>query len=500
VLYVTRLIPIAFLSLFLVAAPFLKYLFRSRYSIDAQRLGELIVMASFLPFIIFKHATKSTYIPKRIVVPIIVVVILSIASALSSSYPRSAFLEIGLISSCFLIISNGAYYFFPLHNRDSMIWISSIIVISASLAIKNAMVEYFSWITQSGNDGILTTFDIAYGYSNPRFFNAVQIITLCFFPLIICSFYKSSVKKILIIISSMYLSILLMTHGRGAFISWVSVIFITHIVYRQKSVQWVKTSLIILFWGIIFYILLTQFLPKLYHHKYITNYETFWRIGQKEERLELWAICLKIMKQHPWLGVGPMGLSKREYGINGHPHNIVLQIATELGIPAAVLIIWMVFLAISAELRKSTAEPVLSIRHISTVAALLAALMYSMVSGVTIYPVGQTWFFMISGWAYANHEQLSRSIYSSRAVKIPKSVVISLVLASSAAVFQGVWPEAKNIDSALDKYCENNPVECNQRRSPRMWSVAGFTPQQPWQYPDLHQYTLLPNHNDHRSA
>ncbi|WP_320409869.1 O-antigen ligase family protein [Candidatus Ichthyocystis hellenicum] len=381
-----------------------------------------------------------------------------------------------MIMICFIILSNSAYYFFPLHSRDSLLWIAAIIVTSTSITIKHSLMMYIDWLTQN-HDSKLVPFYLTSGYSNPRFLNSVQIITLCFFPLVISIIRKKFAQKLLTILASAWLALLLMTHGRGALISWVSSIFIVHLIYQQKSAKWVKKSLLILLFGVIIYIIMSQIIPSIYHHSSITS-ENFWKIGQKEHRLELWNICLTLIRKHPWFGIGPMELSLKQYGINGHPHNFILQIATEMGIPVAILTIWIIFQALFTEIKVSRRESTLPIRHISTMAAVIASLIYSLMSGAFIYPMGQTWFFLTLGWAYANNIHLSTSIYHKNTVLVPKTLMILIIFTATISVFQGIWPEAKNIDQKLSEYCANRPSECDPHRSPRMWSVAGFTTQQ----------------------
>lgn len=51
-------------------------------------------------------------------------------------------------------------------------------------------------------------------------------------------------------------------------------------------------------------------------------------------RLQLWSIALQMAIHHPWLGVGPMHFSAYPNPIAAGPHNLMLQISAEWGIPA----------------------------------------------------------------------------------------------------------------------------------------------------------------------
>lgn len=53
-------------------------------------------------------------------------------------------------------------------------------------------------------------------------------------------------------------------------------------------------------------------------------------------RDQLWGRALELVALHPWLGIGPMGLALDVNPVAAHPHNAVLQIAAEWGVPAAL--------------------------------------------------------------------------------------------------------------------------------------------------------------------
>ena len=75
--------------------------------------------------------------------------------------------------------------------------------------------------------------------------------------------------------------------------------------------------------------------------------------GAKSARLIMWKTGWQMVQAHPWLGVGPMRVGARfgEFVPEGtgelpdayyeHLHNVFIHYAAERGIPAALMILWL---------------------------------------------------------------------------------------------------------------------------------------------------------------
>ena len=82
------------------------------------------------------------------------------------------------------------------------------------------------------------------------------------------------------------------------------------------------------------------------------RYYTANTTGAYESRISMWGRAARMIREHPWLGVGPGNYSdamEKVYAKPGdpflyrfHAHNMILQVAAESGIPAllAFLLIW----------------------------------------------------------------------------------------------------------------------------------------------------------------
>jgi O-antigen ligase len=85
----------------------------------------------------------------------------------------------------------------------------------------------------------------------------------------------------------------------------------------------------------------------------------------REGRLELWRDSLQLIARHPWVGVGWGNFSAARWTElstpllepnMGHAHNLVLNLAVELGLPAAMLVLlplgWALWRGVGAGLRR----------------------------------------------------------------------------------------------------------------------------------------------------
>jgi O-antigen ligase len=121
-------------------------------------------------------------------------------------------------------------------------------------------------------------------------------------------------------------------------------------------------------------------------------------------RWELWTVSLNLIKENPWLGVGPMQFAYLDIAHllkehSAHPHNTVLQLSVEYGLPFTVILLYMVFIFFKNAVHFCK-ESVGSSKqiNIALTASLACGFTESLVSGNLIMPHSQMCFFILSGW------------------------------------------------------------------------------------------------------
>lgn len=142
-----------------------------------------------------------------------------------------------------------------------------------------------------------------------------------------------------------------------------------------------------------------------------------WEVGHAAtERLNaslsarevIWGQALEMIALRPWLGYGPMHFADIPNPVGSHPHQAWLQWAAEWGLPSALALTWLLGrggIAVARVLRSGGGgdrDPLAATRA-CVAAALLAAVMQSMVDGVIVMPYPQFWLAVLVGWSIALH-------------------------------------------------------------------------------------------------
>jgi putative inorganic carbon (HCO3(-)) transporter len=115
------------------------------------------------------------------------------------------------------------------------------------------------------------------------------------------------------------------------------------------------------------------------------------------DRTQLWAQAWQIITTKPLFGVGPMNLAALGDSYAAHPHNWVLQLGAEWGIPVLVVSLWILWRlgqSVHARLRVDKNS---DLDLFAPLVATLVGLVYGLVDGNLVMPVSQTAFAMTLG-------------------------------------------------------------------------------------------------------
>ncbi len=119
----------------------------------------------------------------------------------------------------------------------------------------------------------------------------------------------------------------------------------------------------------------------------------------------IWWQAWHMLAERPLLGYGPMHFADIANKIAAHPHQAVLQWASEWGVPSTVcvaVLAWRAGWATLGEVRVPSGERV-NLLRLCLFAALIGALVQSMVDGVLVMPNSQVWLALVVGWLMALH-------------------------------------------------------------------------------------------------
>jgi putative inorganic carbon (HCO3(-)) transporter len=244
-----------------------------------------------------------------------------------------------------------------------------------------------------------------YRFTNVRFFNQYQlfIFPLMAIPLILNISIISKYKKTLFGLLVCWWVLLFLTGGRGTLIAITAAILVSFLVYRRASIAFVKIQGLAAVSGIIVYALLNNFV-------YVSKATTILR-SYDSRRLDLWERAIDLIVQNPFFGVGGMHYAWQPNPLSNHPHNSVLQIAAEWGLPAALAVIGLFFYSLACWVRRYNYKTV-SERNgevnpqviVVLFCSLLAGAIYSLVSGVIVMPLSQIMAALVIGLMFGVYQ------------------------------------------------------------------------------------------------
>ncbi|MDD2802334.1 MAG: O-antigen ligase family protein [Methylococcales bacterium] len=241
-------------------------------------------------------------------------------------------------------------------------------------------------------------------FSNVRFFSQYQAYTLPILAIPLITFnLPFRWRTVTLLLLAFWWALHFVTGTRSV---WVALIVTTLFLFtflKDQARQWLIWQLVGMLIGGIFYLAFD----------YLTLDNSLYGLGSITKRglddngrWPLWLSAFEMIKNHPLLGVGPMHFAFNNFTIAAHPHNSVLHIAAEYGLPAVLIAIYLVI----TFLKKAVAwciKPTYNENpqiNIALTASLVCGLCDSLLSGNIIMPHSQMMLFMIGGWLIGRNQ------------------------------------------------------------------------------------------------
>jgi len=189
------------------------------------------------------------------------------------------------------------------------------------------------------------------------------------------------------------------------------------------------------------------------------------RIWTFSGRLTLWLDSVRDSGSNPLLGIGPMNFAcSGPLYRSAHPHNFPLQIASEWGIPALLLLLLMLacgWTALWRSLRTTGNEQDQDTPPLAgfLATALLAAMLHACLSGVMVMPASQVAGMLVCGWLLGSIP-LPRPVWSAH---YSPAVILAAALAVSVAFLGFIRQELAVAETRLEQ------TAMLDRAIPRLW-------------------------------
>jgi O-antigen ligase len=324
---------------------------------------------------------------------------------------------------------------------------------------------------------------LAVGFSNARFFNHAQTVLL---PLAVLLFLQapagSAWRRASFVLAAWWWAFIFVSEARASVVGLGAGCAIVFVLCRAHAHAFLKTMVLTAIVGAAIYVAAFILLPLLIGLAPIGNpWSVVARTAAEPTsgRTLLWKLALQLAGKHFWLGVGPHHFAHEGatlyYG--AHPHDVLLQIAAEWGIPALLCLLGAVSLGARALVRSSRRVAQGDLRNqqilVSLVAACVATCVDGLFSGVLVMPQSQLSIALVvgctAGWV--------RSRDTAAPALTPPMPMRFLGAAIAAAALSALaWSVAPDVLRHA-KGGEATPAEKlinNKDNWPRLWEAGYF--------------------------
>lgn len=234
-------------------------------------------------------------------------------------------------------------------------------------------------------DGELPNADgILYGFNNIRFFNQFQIVCI---PIVIYFLNNKNLSRVAAILLTLNILLFFISGARGATLA----LFIGLII--SFYYQLLSKQILFKIFGCSIAAALLFYMYISYHSDIITLAYTF--RTSSSGRVAIWSdLISKLTFVNIFIGHGPGAYVSNEFRLS-HPHNSVLQIVYNWGL----IITLLVFSALLLLIKRSILQCIINKnQHNNTcVLVVISLLTYSLVSGIIVMPMSQTFIFIFIG-------------------------------------------------------------------------------------------------------
>lgn len=316
-------------------------------------------------------------------------------------------------------------------------------------------------------------------YSNYRFFNHVQTVTIPLLAAVMLAL-PARLRGWAAAALVTEFALLFFTGGRATMVALGAAAAVVAAVFGARAAPWLVRLGAGALAGAALYLVLFEAIPRwlgLPRDFFTGDAIARSALGVGGPREYLWALAAEYIRESPLLGIGPMHYAHRVNVEAAHPHNVYLQLASEWGVPFAVLVVGLAALGWFRLLRaaRSCSDPDRRALGISLVAAGAASAVDGMFSGNFVMPMSQLWIAFAIGLSIAYVRSANASRTSAGGVAASPGTrwgILALTVASQIAIWQGVWPEILDVNARVDKV--RAEIVHNVRDNPRIWSHGWF--------------------------
>jgi O-antigen ligase len=289
-------------------------------------------------------------------------------------------------------------------------------------------------------------------FQNIRSFNQLQawLIPLAIWAIHWCKPYSRSAYYFFIGALGLWWAMLFYSSGRGVLLSLIIGFILIAYLYKNQTHIFIKPLLISFSIGVFIYVM-AFYVGAEINVSYVDRIQQVHSGG----RVELWFNTLVLLKDYWLFGIGPQHFPLVSLDL-GHAHNMALNTAIELGIPALICIAIVIITGLWLIYKNSK-----SAMHIAVLCSVGTALIYSNLTAMGLTPVSQLIMILVCGFALA---EPPINLSSNSSGLIAKSLPLGLFILA----FAGSYISIQNVIKT--------PTELyiNGYNNPRFWLNGHF--------------------------
>jgi len=326
-----------------------------------------------------------------------------LVSALLAHQPLWALTELALVISCGAI---AVAFSRARRNGDESLDRVLILFVLLLCMIKSIQYLHAGVLAFTSGESVLDPDLLLSGFSNKRFYGQFQTFTLPLLALpLLVSNVARPVRGAVFALLCVWWLIAISGGTRGTWLG-MGVAGSVLMFLGLHGRRWVVWQLAALACGLLLYWLVFSVLAK-YLGIEISNAAvdrlTTSLSGRGPILWQAWHMIL----ERPWLGFGPMHFADIANDIAAHPHQAILQWASEWGVPSTLCVIalvaWAGWATVGVLRERALSLAPVDLLRLCLFASLIGSLTQAQVDGVIVMPVSQLWLALVVGWLMALH-------------------------------------------------------------------------------------------------
>jgi O-antigen ligase len=427
------------LTLTLSATILVSHLLRDGH--NDQRIAQLLLLAGASLYMVWRPAAAMSAGSRLTLAALGFFLLAGAVSSSTASIPSHAFLELGLFALLYVLAMGVAAELSRNFTRGLTLALWLVGATAVLYAMQIVAIYVFAFILQTQP----IEYAFCPNFSNYRFFNHAQTITLPLLLLLYCREQHPRLRWLWLIVAGLWWALLGVLASKGTFVATVTACAIVLALRGGPAKQYLRAAFVTGWAGLGIFAIIFVAIPILSGMRPFTLLVAFAQgpVGQSTgARLDMWQRAAALLAESPWLGIGPMHFAKygTDLNIAAHLHNWVMQILTEWGSLAFVGCVVALAAGVRCLLRASRCvapDDSANQTIVTTWIALGAALLLDgLVSGLIVMPVSQLLIVLYVGCAMAWVRSLA--LQPCQEVILNRWTVRALLLSAGVAVMTGV--------------------------------------------------------------